>query len=320
MQITKVIRDFLNGLAFGIIETVPGVSGGTIAIILGFYRELIEALNHFTENSKKYIKFLVPISLGIVTGLVIFSYIMTYLLLNFSFPTMTFFIGLIIGIIPLIYLKVKEPGCWFKPKELALILLSFFAVLIISNLKPLSITNPAEVINYIDAPFMFFIFLVGILSAIALVVPGISGSFVLLLLGIYHLVTYSVSSVGFLLTDITNIHLMLAVAKVLIPLALGIIIGGLSMARLIERLLKYHYKTLYSLILGFLLGSVYSLFKEPFIFQSGSSTLIIFAGAATCLLGVYFLLVWGKNGLVYFDLLSLKRLFIRYALLFLGAD
>jgi len=187
MQITKVIRDFLNGLAFGIIETVPGVSGGTIAIILGFYSELIEALNHFTENAKKYTKFLIPISLGIATGLVIFSVIMTYLLQYFSFPTMTFFIGLTVGIIPLIYIKIKEPKQWFKPKELAIILIALFTVLVVANLKPL----PVEGINHIDAPFMLFIFLAGIIAAIALVVPGISGSFILLLFGIYPLVTYT---------------------------------------------------------------------------------------------------------------------------------
>jgi len=279
MQITKVIRDFLNGLAFGIIETVPGVSGGTIAIILGFYSELIESLNHFTENAKKYTKFLIPISLGIATGLVIFSSIMTYLLEYVSFPTMTFFIGLTVGIIPLIYVKVKEPKQWFKSKELALILIAFFTVLVMANLKPL----PVESINHIDAPFMLFIFLAGIVAAIALVVPGISGSFILLLLGIYPLVTYSVSSIGVLLTDITNTSLMLDITKVLVPLALGIIVGGLSMARLIENLLKNHYKTLYSIILGFLLGSVCVLFRESF--QSGPSVLIIIAGVTTFLLG-----------------------------------
>ncbi len=281
MQITKVIRDFLNGLSFGIIETVPGVSGGTIAIILGFYSELIESLNHFTENAKKHTKFLIPISLGIATGLVIFSSIMSYLLKYVSFPTMTFFIGLTVGIIPLIYVKVKEPKQWFKSKVLVLILIAFFTVLVVSNLKPL----PVEVINHIDAPFMLFIFLAGVIAAIALVIPGLSGSFILLLLGIYPLVTYSVSSIGVLLTDITNTALMLDIAKVLVPLALGVIVGGLSMARLIEKLLKNHYKTLYSIILGFLLGSVCVLFRESLSFQSGSSALIIIAGVTTFLLG-----------------------------------
>ena len=298
MQITKVIRDFLNGLAFGITETVPGVSGGTIAIILGFYTELIEAVNHFTENAKKYTKFFIPMALGIATGVIIFSAVMNYMLSNFSFPTMTFFIGLIVGIIPLIYRKTKNPtGHLCKPKELALILISLAVVLIISNLKPPTIINPAEVISYIDAPFMLFIFLAGIIAAIALVVPGISGSFILLLFGIYPLITYSVSSIGYLLTDITNVHLMGDIAKVLVPLALGVIIGGLSMAKLIEKLLKNHYKTMYSIILGLLLGSVYALFKEPFIFQSGLSALIIIVGITTFFAGSIISFSLGKKQL-----------------------
>lgn len=252
---------------------------------MGFYKELIEAVNHFTENVKKYTKFLVPTALGIITGLVIFSFIMNYLLLNFSFPTMMFFIGLVVGIIPLIYIKVKDPKRWFKPKELALIITSFLAVLIVSNLKPATIINPAEIISYIDAPFMLFIFLAGIIAAIALVIPGISGSFILLLLGIYPLITYSISSIGYLLTDITNIHLMGDIAKVLVPLTLGAIIGGLSMAKLIEKLLKNHHKTMYSIILGLLLGAVYALFNEPFIFQSGLSALIIITSIITFFAG-----------------------------------
>jgi len=285
MQISKVIRDFLNGVAFGITETVPGVSGGTTAMILGFYRELIETVNHFTENPKKYAKFLIPLTLGITTGLMIFSSIMSYLLLNFSFPTMTFFTGLIVGIIPFIYLKVKEPKQWFKPKELALILIPLCMVIVASNFKPLTITNPVVVINHIGALFMLFIFIVGVLAAAALVVPGISGSFVLLLFGLYPLATYSVSSIGYLLSDVTNVSLMLNIAKVLVPLALGIIVGGFSMARLIGNLLKNHYRTTYFVILGLMLGSVYALFKEPFVFQSGLSGFMIIVGVVTFLMG-----------------------------------
>jgi len=291
-----MIKNFLNGLAFGITETIPGVSGGTIAIILGFYDELIETVNHFTEDCLKYKKFLLPFLLGVATGIIVFSSVIYYLLTNFSFPTMTFFIGLIIGIIPLIYLKVKEPGHFFNSK-MTLILLPFFALLIISNLKPISVINPAETIKHINAPFMLIILFAGVIAAAALVIPGISGSFMLLLIGIYPLVTYSVSSLGYFLADITNFSLMQDIAKVLAPLGVGIIIGGLSMARLIEKLLKKYYKTIYSIILGLLLGSVYVLFNEPILFQSGLSAPVIIIGAATFLLGCVISFNLGKKQL-----------------------
>ena len=282
---SSLFRNFINGLAFGITEIVPGISGGTIAVILGFYDELIETVNHFTEDYRKYLRFLFPFLFGAVTGIITFSSIIHYLLTNYSFPTMLFFIGLIVGIIPPIYSKVKEPGRGFKYGEIALVLLPLFGLLIISELKGVSVTNPIEVIKTIDVPFIIFIFFAGIIAAMALVIPGISGSFVLLLLGIYPLATYSLSSIRHLLADITNISLMLDICKVLLPLGIGVIIGGLSMARLIEKLLKNYYKITYSIILGLLLGSVYVLFREPIVYKSGISTIIIMIGSATFLLG-----------------------------------
>ena len=293
----KGIRNFLNGLAFGITEIVPGVSGGTIAIILGFYYELIETVNHFTEDYRKHLRFVFPFLLGAVTGIIMFSSVIHYLLTNYSFPTMLFFMGLIVGIIPAIYSKVKEPGRGFKYGEIALIVFPVAALLIVSNLKSASVTSPVEIIKNIDALFMVFIFFAGILAAMALVLPGISGSFVLLLLGIYPLATYSLSSIRNLLTDISNIQLMLDIAQVLLPLGIGVIIGGLSMARLIEKLLKNYYRVTYLIILGLLIGSVYALLKEPIVFQSGTSAIIIIIGSVTFLSGCIISFNLGKKRL-----------------------
>jgi putative membrane protein len=171
------------------------------------------------------------------------------------------------------------------------------ALLFISNLKGASVTDPAEIVHNINLPYMVFIFIAGVISAAALVTPGVSGSFILLLMGIYHVITYSVSSVRHLLADITNISLMLDICKVMAPFAIGVIIGGLSMARLIEKLLKNHHKTVYSIILGLLLGSVYALFKEPIVFQSVTSAIVIFISVITFLLGCVLSFIIGKKRL-----------------------
>jgi len=281
----KEARDFMNGVAFGITETIPGVSAGTIAIILGFYHELIEAINNFTKDYKKYLRFLLPLSLGIVAGVLTFSSITHYLLTNYSFPTMTFFIGLIVGIIPLIYVKVKDPSRRFKLPEIALIVCPMLFLMAISHLRGATVTNPEEIIYNLDWRSMLFIFFSGVLAAAALVIPGISGSFVLLLLGIYPLAIYCISQIRFLLADVTNLSLMLDIAAVLVPLGIGVIVGGLSMVRLIEKLLKNYYKTVYSVILGLLVGSVYSLFRDPIVYQSGISAQVITVGAITFLGG-----------------------------------
>jgi len=228
---------------------------------------------------------------------ILFSSIINFLLANYSFPTMLFFIGLIAGIIPHIFSKVKKEDRRFRFKEILLIAIPFLFLVIISFLKSASITNPAEVIENMNVSFMIFIFFAGIIAAAALVIPGISGSFVLLLLGIYPLAIYSVSSIRFLLTDISNTALMLNICKVLIPLAIGVIIGGLSMVRLIEKLLDNHARVVYSIILGLLLGSVCVLLKDPIVYKSGITTLVIIVGAVTFSSGAVFSFVIGKRRL-----------------------
>ena len=283
----KYIKNFLNGVAFGIVETVPGVSGGTIAIILGFYGELIESINHFTHDIKKYLRFLVPLLLGMVAGLVGFSRLVKYLLDYHSFPTMSFFIGLIVGIIPLIFVRAREPGKPFKPSigQIFLIIVPLALLVTISHLREPADTNTAEIIKNIDLPFMLFILLGGIVAAAALIIPGISGSFVLLLLGIYPIVNSALSSITSLITDISNTSIWMDIAKVLLPLGIGIVIGGLTMARIIQRLLKDHTVVVYSIILGLLTGSVYALFRNPMVMKSGVSTWIIITGILTFCLG-----------------------------------
>jgi len=280
-----LIKNFLNGIAFGITETVPGVSGGTIAIIIGFYDKMLESVNHFTKEPRKSIKFLAPFFIGLAGGIFAFASIINYLLANFSFPTMLFFIGLIVGIIPIIFLKVKKPGRKFKAANILLIVAPIILLIAISNLKGVSVVDPAEFIGNMSGSYMIFIFFAGTIAASALIIPGISGSFVLLLMGVYPLATYSISSLRLYLADIKNIALLLDIFKVLAPLAIGVVIGGLTMARLIEKLLKNYSEIIYSIILGLITGSVYALFNEPIVYKSGVSPLIIAIGALTFLLG-----------------------------------
>ena len=312
----KFIRNFINGLALGITETIPGVSGGTIAVMMGFYDEFVKAVNHFGKNKRESVKFLIPLLFGIITGLLTFSSLAYYLLTHHSFPTILFFVGLIVGIMPPIYIKLRKlRRSKFDPKGFLLIVFPASILIVLSNLKEATVINPAEVIGNMETSFMFFVFFAGILAAAALVVPGVSGSVVLLMLGVYPLATYSLSQIGHLMTDITNVVLLSDICKVLIPLGLGIIIGGLAMLKLIGKLLKNHYESVYSVILGLLLGSVYVLINEPIVFDSyikpseltnwnisvffrggvEISPLIVAIGIFTFALGALISFVSGKN-------------------------
>jgi putative membrane protein len=264
----RYIRNFFNGVAFGITETVPGVSGGTIAIILGYYDELIKAINNFRKTPRESLKLLIPLIIGVAAGLISFSSLVGYLLANQSFPTMLFFVGLIVGIIPLIWLKVRGAAKRLSFEKFALIILPCAGLIVLSGLKSTSVLDPDEAIASIGTPFMLFIFVSGILAAAALVIPGISGSFVLLMVGIYPLAIHSISNIKLLLMDMTNTSLAIDIVKVLVPLAIGVIIGGLSMVRLIDKLLTNYYERIYSIILGLLIGSVYVILNQAMVFRS----------------------------------------------------
>jgi len=292
----KTIKNLLNGFAFGVTETVPGVSGGTIAIILGFYDELIGAINNFRKDPRGYLKILIPMLIGVIIGIVAFSSVMYWLLANHTLPTMTFFIGLIAGIIPIIFSKVKPPGKKLRQGGIALIGFPVLFLVAMSGLKGAPVQDPADIIGDIGVQYMLLILLAGIIAAAALVIPGFSGSFVLLLIGIYPLVTYSVSSVRYMITEPSGSH-FLDICKVLVPLAIGVVIGGLAMCRLIEKLLKRHYAKTYSIILGLLLGSIYVLLREQLLLQSGVQAGVVIPAVCTCVLGCVLSFNLGKKRL-----------------------
>ena len=289
-----MIKDFFNGLAFGVTQIVPGVSGGTIAILLGFYDKLIKSINNLRKDFKNQMKFILPFGIGIVVGILALSSLINYLLEEFSFPTMLFFIGLIVGIIPLIFMKVKTKK-WFSIKEMCLILIPLIILVIISHVAGISVGTPQEAIENMSIPFMFFIFIAGFIAATGLILPGVSGSFFLLLLGVYPLATYSVSTIRLLLTDITNFTLMLDILKVLGPMAIGILIGVFLTAKLVEGLLERHFRTTYLIILGLLIGSTYVILRDPIVYQSGTSNMIFMIGSFTFIVGFVISYLLGKK-------------------------
>jgi len=290
-MIVKFARNLLNGLAFGITEIVPGVSGSTIAVLLGFYDEAIYTINHFNKNYRRSFLFAVPILIGAAVGVLALASVMDYLLTNHTFPTMLFFIGIIVGIIPRIFAKVKTQKRRISLKTLLLIALPFGLLILLSLLRTSDSPQPAEMLSNIGPAYMVFIFVAGIVAACALVVPGISGSMILLLLGMYHLIMYSVSS---LLSSFSEPGLFLSICKVLVPLGLGIVIGGLVMARLIEWLLKKHYHAAFAIILGLLLASVFVLFSDSAMYKN-ISVIAVVCGVITLILGFLASFALGKK-------------------------
>ncbi|MCL2399603.1 MAG: DUF368 domain-containing protein [Defluviitaleaceae bacterium] len=285
------VKNFFNGVFFGVGQVIPGVSAGTIAIILGFYDQLIETISHFTEDWRRHTKFIIPFLLGIAVGIVAFSSLIQYLLTYHPFATMLFFTGLIAGIIPSIYRHVKEnsvlqtdqPAQSMQLKDIALVLIPIILlVVVVAHLN--TDTGDIALVD-VDLPVMIFIFVIGIIAAASMLIPGLSGSFVLLVVGIYTLAIDAVSSIRFLLMDFTDFDLMWDIVRVLGPLGVGVVVGVIVMARLIEKLMEKYNREAFLVVLGLLIGSIYALLMEPSLLRNELTMLIIVMGIGSCILG-----------------------------------
>ena len=295
----KILRNFINGLIFGAIQIVPGISGATIAIMLGFYFDFLSSINNFFKDFKRNMFFLLPLITGIALGLLVFSSIIHFLLTNYNFPTMMFFVGLITGTMPLFYRNIRERGRRIKLLNFVLILVPFVILLFVSLIgtENNAVFNSQLIFVNYNIPFMMFLFFAGLLSAISFIIPGFSGSFVLLLMGVYGIVIYSISSIGTYLSDITDVDLLLNILRIMLPLGVGILCGLIIMARIMQNLFKRHKKQLYSCILGLILGSLWMMFSDTISQSSSAGILFIIIGIAAFFSGAVLSFIAGRKNI-----------------------
>ena len=243
-KISLIIKGFILGVA----NVIPGVSGGTLAITMGIYEELIEVISHFFKNIKKNLKFIIPLGIGAVLSVLIMSKLITLSLDKFPFATTLFFIGLIVGGVPLIAKTVKNEK--LNIVNILVFLLTFGLVMVMTFCQ--TGTNNIDITN-INPIMMLILFLVGLIAAATMVIPGVSGSFVLMLLGFYKPVMGTISK-------LTDFSLLGHNLMVLIPFGIGVLVGIVLVAKLIEFLLaKFRIATYYG-ILGFVISSIIGLF------------------------------------------------------------
>lgn len=230
------------GMLIGIANIIPGVSGGTMAVILNVYDKLINAISTFYKNFAASMKILVPIGIGALLGIFLFSAVINYCLENFNVATNMIFIGLVVGSIPLIYKKTE-----FKKLEPSYIISFLTTFIVVLGMEFLSPENNQDIIEVLNVSAFFKLFLCSMIAAGAMIIPGISGSMLLLLFGIYD----SISSA------IENLNIL-----ILMPVGLGVVVGILGCAKIIEKLfLKYEKQTYFS-ILGLMCGSIFAIFPQ----------------------------------------------------------
>lgn len=283
----KIFLGFLKGIFIGLANIIPGVSGGTIAVILGIFDDLIDTINNFFRDIKKNLGFITPIGFGILFSILFFSSILELCLKKYSLPTNIFFIGLIFGSIPIIYKKAIKNG--IKKNYFLYTLLSILIVILASNFNNDSVT---QINNNLSFIFLLKIFFGGLLAAIAMIIPGISGSFIMVLLGIYPTVINSISNISRCLLNLSDKNLLIRTGAIIFSLGLGLILGILLISRLISVLLEKFYSETYFCILGLIIGSIYGIFASPMTYQSGINNFMILISVISFFVGAiisYFL-------------------------------
>lgn len=233
----KFIIDFGKGILIGAGFILPGISSGVLCVIFGIYEKLLDSVLNFFTDIRKNFRFLLPIALGGFIGIILFSKILQFLLYKYSLQTKSVFIGLILGGVVLLFKDIRKKEK-FKINNIVYLIISLFIGILMVNFENKIGTQNIENVSYM------YLILSGILMSVGIVVPGVSSTIILMLLGIYSLYLSSTSTLYL---------------PVLIPMAIGVIIGSLIFMKIIKYLLdKLYTQTMFSII-GFTLGSVFVL-------------------------------------------------------------
>lgn len=261
----------LKGFALGIANVIPGVSGGTIAVILGIYEKLIDILSNLKTKLKENFKYLLFLAIGLILAIGLFSNAVTFCLKNYPFATILFFIGFIIGGMPPLLNKVKSK---IDIKSVICLIIAFTVVMLMAFITPDTMNKSLDIINI---KTLIILFLIGVLGAASMVLPGISGSFVLMLIGYYEPIMNSISE----FTKLNNLtHNILILAM----FGLGVLFGIIFMAKLIKILLEKYEIPMYMGIIGFVIASAISILVS--VIGSSYGVLQIIIGVILMFIGI----------------------------------
>lgn len=256
------LSNCIKGIAIGAGAILPGISSGVLCVIFGIYEKLLDSILNFFKDIKKNIKFLFPIAVGILIGVLIFSNILNYFLTYFPVQIKSIFIGLILGSIPSL-IKETNKKSTFKLQYLIYSLLAFMVGILSVILE--NYISPNFSINNLS---YLYLALSGFIMSVGIIVPGVSSTIILMLMGVYY--TY--------LNSISCIYL-----PVLIPMGIGLLLGCLICMKITKFLLNYFYAQTFYSIIGFTFGSILVLVPNVSFDLSGLiAILCIILGLLIC--------------------------------------
>ena len=279
-MIKRTNKDFilliLKGAAMGLANKIPGVSGGIVALITGFYQELIETFKSFNINSLLLLrngrindffkatnsKFLICIFSGVIFSFFSVSLILDYYMINFEKQVLGLFFGMILSSV---YFIIKKISSYYQLKNIAITILGFvfgFSIILI---------DPG-----IERKSLLFIVLCGFISISGMTLPGLSGSYLLLIIGNYKLILVdSVNNLLFIIRDLLQLNFeflnnneKVFMLKVIVLFSLGSLIGLITLSNILSFLLRKYNDLTISLLSGFIIGTLPSIWPWKKIDES----------------------------------------------------
>ncbi len=248
-----MIKNVLKGMVIGIANIIPGVSGGTMMVAMGIYDKLIHCITHLFSEFKKNVLFLAPIGVGMVLAIIGSSFTIEKMFESFPFQTSLLFVGLVVGGLPAMWKNVK--GKEIKAGHIITCLL-FLALVVGMALLGEKEGNAANlsfnVVNVVK------LFAVGVIAAATMVIPGVSGSMVLLLIGYYNPILSSIN--GFIRAALSfDFPAIMTGVGILAPFGIGVVVGVFAIAKLIEIIFEKFPLYAYWGIIGLIVASPFAI-------------------------------------------------------------
>ena len=264
------IKLFFKGVFMGIADAIPGVSGGTIALLLGIYEELISTISGLNFSLITKLKnngfksfweslngnFLITLVLGIGISLILFVKISANLLTSHPLYVWSFFLGLILATVYVIYKLIES---WNLVNIISTLLMIGFSIILTS-----------DSLNISDDTNLFYILICGIIASSAMILPGISGSLILVILGVYKILVEALDNLD---------------VKIISSFIVGAVIGLISFSKILKWLFKNYKSLAYSIMLGLVIGSIEKIWPWNKSFSAELSNLDLFLSISLVILG-----------------------------------
>ena len=249
--------NFIRGFCMALADSVPGVSGGTVAFLLGFYDKFITSLDHFISGTKREriqaLKFLARIGIGWVVGMAAAVSVLASIFDQRIYEISSLFLGLIIFAIPVIWREEKD-SLKGKYQNIPWAILGVVIVAAITYFNPVSGKGVSVSVEHLTVPLAIYIFVVAMIAISAMVLPGISGSTMLLVFGLYVPIISALKEI---------MTLNFSYLPVIVIFGLGVLAGIAVVIKTIKNALDHHRSRMIYFIIGMMIGSLYAIVMGP---------------------------------------------------------